>query len=51
MPLNDRFVRAAPPGRHTDDKGLHLLVKASGRRVWVLRYQRDGRRRDMGQGG
>ena len=31
-------------------QGLLLLVKASGARSWVLRYQIKGRRRDMGLG-
>lgn len=50
MPLSARRVETAPPGRHTDGRGLMLLVKASGARSWVLRYQLDGRRRDMGLG-
>jgi catechol 2,3-dioxygenase-like lactoylglutathione lyase family enzyme len=33
-----------------DRQGLMLLVKASGARSWVLRYQIKGRRRDMGLG-
>jgi integrase len=30
--------------------GLYLAVKADGRASWILRYMRDGRRRDMGLG-
>jgi len=43
-------VKNAKPGRHSDGKGLHLLVKPSGARSWVLRVQADGRRRDFGLG-
>lgn len=38
------------PGRHTDGGGLHLYVKDSGRRTWVLRFMRAGKSRDMGLG-
>jgi integrase len=50
--LTERTVRAAQPGRHMDGtvRGLSLLVKPSGARSWVLRYQLDGRRHDMGLG-
>ncbi len=50
MALSVRKVQTAKPGRHTDGQGLLLLVKASGARSWVLRYQIKGRRRDMGLG-
>lgn len=50
MPLNARKVETAPPGRHGDGRGLFLYVKASGARSWVLRYQVQGRRRDLGLG-
>jgi len=50
MPLSARKVASAAPGRHTDGRGLTLLVKPTGRRTWVLRYQINGRRRDMGLG-
>ena len=43
-------VKNAKPGRHSDGKGLYLLVKPSGARSWVLRVQVDGRRRDFGLG-
>ena len=42
------FVPPRPAA--TPTTRVHLLVKPSGRRVWVLRYQRQGRRRDMGLG-
>lgn len=45
------------PGRHSDGKGLYLLVKPKpdkpkecGARSWVLRVQHNGRRRDFGLG-
>jgi hypothetical protein len=50
MALSVRKVQTAKPGRHSDGRGLMLLVKASGARSWVLRYQLKGRRRDMGLG-
>ncbi len=50
MALSVRKVQTAKPGRYTDGQGLTLLVKASGARSWVLRYQIKGRRRDMGLG-
>lgn len=50
MPLSARKVATARPGRHTDGRGLMLIVKPSGARSWVLRFQIDGRRRDMGLG-
>src|SRR5918996_3209692 len=50
--LTDRAVKTAPPGRHGDGtvKGLMLVVRDTGARGWVLRYQIGGRRRDMGLG-
>src|SRR3954454_7535937 len=50
--LTDREVRTALPGRHGDDavRGLMLVVQPSGTRSWMLRYQLNGRRRDMGLG-
>ncbi len=50
MALSVRKVETAKPGRYSDAHGLMLLVKASGARSWVLRYQIKGRRRDMGLG-
>lgn len=50
MPLTARKVETAGPGRHVDGRGLMLVVKQSGARSWVLRYQLNGRRRDMGLG-
>ena len=41
-------VKNAKPGRHVDGNGLHLLVKTSGARSWVLRYSLQGKTRDIG---
>lgn len=38
------------PGTYEDGDGLRIVVKASGRKSWVLRYQLNGRRREMGLG-
>jgi len=43
-------VKNAKPGRHGDGAGLYLMVKPSGAKSWVLRVQRDGKRRDVGLG-
>jgi integrase len=43
-------VKNAPAGRHGDGDGLQLVVSPSGRRKWILRYQLNGARRDMGLG-
>ena len=50
--LTDRAVKTVAAGRYLDGavRGLSLLVKRSGARSWVLRYQLNGRRRDMGLG-
>ena len=50
MPLTARRVETAPTGRHVDGRGLMLVVKPSGAKSWVLRYQLNGRRYDMGLG-
>ena len=50
MALSARKVATAPAGRHSDGKGLMLLVKKSGAKSWVFRYQLNGKRRDMGLG-
>lgn len=49
--LSSRKVETAAPGIYQDGAGLQLVVKASGRRHWVFRYQRAGKRHDMGLGG
>lgn len=39
------------PGRHSDGKGLYLLVKRTGRKSWVYMWSKNHRRREMGLGG
>lgn len=41
MPVTTKFA---------DGAGLHLLVKPSGSKSWILRVQVDGKRRDIGLG-
>ncbi|WP_405234190.1 tyrosine-type recombinase/integrase [Lentisalinibacter salinarum] len=43
-------VRNAGEGKHFDGKGLYLVAKG-GSKLWVYRYQIQGKRRDMGLGG
>ncbi|WP_405222203.1 tyrosine-type recombinase/integrase [Lentisalinibacter sediminis] len=43
-------VRNAGQGKHFDGKGLYLVAKG-GSKLWVYRYQIQGKRRDMGLGG
>ena len=50
MPLTAIQVQRAKPGRHSDGKGLYMLVKPTGAKSWVLRVQVDGNRRDFGLG-
>jgi integrase len=50
MSLSARKVATAGPGRHSDRRGLLLVVRPSGARSWILRYQVAGRRRDFGLG-
>lgn len=50
MALSARKVETAGPGRHGDGRGLFLYVKKSGARSWVLRYQVQGHRHDLGLG-
>lgn len=39
---------AKVPGRYVDGRGLMLVIGTDGSRKWVVRLQRDGRRRDFG---
>ena len=48
--LTDVAVRKAKEGTHADGRGLYLEVKPSGTKSWILRYQLEGRRREMGLG-
>jgi len=43
-------VKNAKPGRHSDGRGLYLVVRKGGSRAWVLRTQVDKKRRDLGLG-
>ena len=38
------------PGRHGDGDGLFLQVGTGGAASWIVRVQKDGRRRDIGLG-
>jgi integrase len=49
--LTVKAVQAVGPGMHPDGDGLYLSVVPSGARSWILRYQCDGKRREMGIGG
>ena len=49
--LSSKFVEhCSKPGRYVDGNGLLLVVKATGGRSWIFRYQRNGRRREVGLG-
>lgn len=49
--LNPKQVEnLTEPGPYEDGDGLRLIVKATGRKSWVLRFQINGRRREMGLG-
>ena len=48
--LTELGVKRAKEGRHVDGDGLMLVVRASGKKSWLLRYQINGVRRDMGLG-
>jgi hypothetical protein len=43
-------VKHAKPGKHTDHRGLYLLVRPTGAKFWLLRVQYQGRRREFGLG-
>ncbi|MGS0735066.1 MULTISPECIES: Arm DNA-binding domain-containing protein [unclassified Pseudomonas] len=47
--LNPRQVEnLTEPGTYGDGDGLRLVVKPTGRKSWLLRFQLAGRRREMG---
>jgi integrase len=48
--LTNTAVKAAAPGKYEDGQGLRMVVTKTGNRKWVLRYQLQGRRREMGLG-
>lgn len=45
-----KVAREQQPGRYGDGAGLWLHIGKTGGKSWVLRYQRDGRSREMGLG-
>ncbi|WP_223511361.1 tyrosine-type recombinase/integrase [Pseudomonas sp. GL-B-19] len=50
--LNPKQVEnVTEAGTYEDGEGLRLVVKASGKKSWVLRFQLAGKRREMGLGG
>lgn len=50
--LNSKQIEnLSVPGTYEDGDGLRLVVKASGKKSWVLRFQLAGKRREMGLGG
>lgn len=49
--LTATAIKAArEPGRYGDGDGLFLLVGRGGAKSWMVRVQKDGRRRDIGLG-
>lgn len=48
--LTARKVETAKPGKYGDGEGLQLAVSPSGARKWVLRFQWQGKAREMGLG-
>ncbi len=49
--LNPKTIGTLGAGKHQDGDGLSLVVRASGSRAWELRYQKDGKRHQLGLGG
>lgn len=50
--LNPTRIEALKePGRYADGAGLFLFVRPTGTKNWIIRVQKDGRRRDIGLGG
>lgn len=50
--LTAKYVEnVTEPGTYEDGEGLRLIVKTTGRKNWVLRFQLHGKRREMGLGG
>ena len=49
--LTATAIKAAnAPGRYGDGDGLFLLIGRTGSKSWMVRVQKDGRRRDIGLG-
>lgn len=50
--LNPKQVESlTDPGTYEDGDGLRLVVQTTGSKSWVLRFQLNGKRREMGLGG
>lgn len=47
---HDRIGKITTPGVYQDKNGLSLKVRATGTRSWILRYQLNGERHDIGLG-
>lgn len=51
MPLSDSAIRAAKPGpkdrKLTDEKGLYLLVRPTGSKLWRLKYRYGGQEKKL----
>ncbi len=50
MELKAKQVENAKEGMHADGKGLYLRVQPGGAKSWILRFQLNGKRREMGLG-
>lgn len=48
--LTAKQIENLPAGSYSDGEGLRFIVKPTGRKSWVLRYQLNGKRKDMGLG-
>ena len=48
--LKELQVKRAKPGTHEDGRGLRLVVAKSGAKNWILRVQKNGKRREIGLG-
>ncbi|MDC8755204.1 Arm DNA-binding domain-containing protein [Erythrobacter sp. sf7] len=44
------IAKVKEPGRYWDGEGLGLVVGKGGSKSWIVRVQKDGRRRDIGLG-
>ncbi|MCA0405939.1 MAG: integrase arm-type DNA-binding domain-containing protein [Proteobacteria bacterium] len=49
--LKQSDIQKLPPGMHADGGNLYLAVQKSGSRQWVMIYQYERRRREIGLGG
>jgi len=51
MSLSQKVIeKITTPGNYQDRNGLILKVRPSGSKSWILRYQVNGERHDMGLG-